>query len=81
MTEYTDHFRSARITDNRAGYSVAQARAENAVSGTGDRLKNTALVVIDEVTAESVNVHTPFDSPVISPMDDSQFLKQLGIRL
>lgn len=51
VTEYTDHFRSARITEARAGYSQTQARAENAVSGTGDRLKNSALQIIEEVTA------------------------------
>lgn len=81
VTEYTDHYRSARITDNRAGMSLQQARAENAVNGTGDRLKNSALAVIDEVTEAANNQHVPFDSPIISPMDDAQFLRQLGIRL
>lgn len=80
VTEYTDHFRSARITDSRKGMSVEQARAENAVSGTGDRLKSTALAVIDEVTAEAANTHVPFDSPILSPMDDAQFLRALGIK-
>jgi phage/plasmid-like protein (TIGR03299 family) len=80
VTEYTDHYRTARITDARAGMSLIQARAENAVSGTGDRLKNSALAVIDEVTEDAHNQHVPFDSPIISPMDDSQFLKALGIR-
>jgi phage/plasmid-like protein (TIGR03299 family) len=83
VTEYTDHFRSARITGSRQGqgYSVPQARAENAVSGTGDRLKNSALAVIDKVTEVAENQHVPFDQPILSPMDDAQFLKQLGIRL
>lgn len=81
VTEYTDHFRSARITESRQGYSQQQARAENAVSGTGDRLKNSALAVIDEVTEDADSHHVPFDSPILSPMDDAQFLKQLGIRL
>lgn len=80
VTEYTDHYRSARITDNRAGMPLQQARAENAVNGTGDRLKNSALAVIDEVTEAANNQHVPFDSPIISPMDDAQFLHQLGIR-
>jgi len=80
VTEYTDHFRSARITDGRKGMTVEQARAENAVSGTGDRLKTNALAVIDEVTEAAQSVHVPFDSPIISPMDDAQFLKALGIR-
>jgi phage/plasmid-like protein (TIGR03299 family) len=81
VTEYTDHFRTARITDNRQGYSITQARAENAVSGSGDKLKSSALAVIDEVTTDALNTHVPFDSPIINPMDDSQFLKALGIRL
>ena len=51
VTEYTDHYRTARITDARQGYSVDQARAENAVIGTGERLKSQALDVILEATA------------------------------
>jgi phage/plasmid-like protein (TIGR03299 family) len=81
VTEYTDHYRMARITDSRQGWSQQQARAENAVSGTGDRLKNSALAVIDEVTTEAESEHVPFDAPILSPMDDAQFLKALGIRL
>jgi phage/plasmid-like protein (TIGR03299 family) len=81
VTEYTDHYRSARITEGRAGYSVAQARAENAVSGTGDRLKNSALAVIEEVTTEQASQHVPFDSPVVDPMNDAQFLRAMGIKL
>lgn len=50
VTEYTDHYRTARITDARQGYSVDQARAENAVVGTGERLKTQALEVILEAT-------------------------------
>lgn len=86
ITEYTDHYRSARITDNRAGMSLQQARAENAVNGTGDRLKNSALALIDEVTEnsplqEGTNRSTGESFPLLSPMDDAQFLRQLGIRL
>lgn len=51
VTEYTDHLRSARITDARKDYSEMQARAENAVVGTGEKLKSSALAVIEEVTA------------------------------
>jgi phage/plasmid-like protein (TIGR03299 family) len=51
VTEYTDHYRMARITDARQGYSIEQARAENAVVGTGERLKSQALDVILETTA------------------------------
>jgi hypothetical protein len=50
VTEYTDHERSARITDGRKDYSVAQARAENALVGTGDKLKTEALEVILQST-------------------------------
>src|SRR5208337_2939590 len=64
VTEYTDHFRSARITDNRQGMSQSQARAENAVSGTGDRLKSQALAVIDEVTeVQADTMHTVVGGP------------------
>lgn len=80
VTEYTDHFRSARITEARQGMTVEQARAENAVAGTGDKLKSSALAVIEEVTTDALSTHTPFDSPIISPMDDAQFLKAIGIR-
>lgn len=52
VTEYTDHFRTARITDNREGMTLSQARAENAVLGTGSVLKNNALAVIDQVTSD-----------------------------
>lgn len=49
VTEYTDHFRTARITDGRKGMSLQTARAENAVMGTGDVLKNNALSIIEQV--------------------------------
>lgn len=81
VTEYTDHFRSARITDARAGMSVVQARAENAVSGTGDRLKASALAVIDEVTSDPDLPSWQTTGPIIDPMNDSQFLRAMGIRL
>ena len=84
VTEYTDHYRTARITDARAGMSLQQARAENAVNGTGDRLKNSALAVIDEVTEQRPIIGSPYvgdQDVMLSPMDDSQFLKALGIRL
>src|SRR6202044_166427 len=43
ITEYSDHYRPAKLTANRQGYTVARARAENAVVGTGDALKTKAL--------------------------------------
>ena len=61
VTEYTDHYRSARITDAREGYSVEQARAENAVVGTGERLKTQALEVILEATS-GAPVHSVIQS-------------------
>lgn len=77
VTEYADHFRNPRITTARQGMSIEQARAENAVAGTGDKLKSTALAVIDEVTAE---ISQPNGADIYtSPMDDAQFLKALGI--
>lgn len=81
VTEYVDHFRSARMTDNRVGMSQVQARAENAVSGTGDKLKSSALAVIDEVTVDAANEHVPFDAPVVDNVTDAEFMKALGIRL
>jgi phage/plasmid-like protein (TIGR03299 family) len=82
VTEYTDHFRTARMTDSRQGYSVAQARAENAVIGTGDILKSNALAVIEDVTAdlERMPMHS-HNEIAHSPLNDAQFLKALGIRL
>lgn len=61
VTEYTDHYRSARITDARQGYTMEQARAENAVLGTGERLKTQALEVILESTA-GAPVHSVIQS-------------------
>lgn len=53
VTQWTDHQRSARITDDRkaAGYTVAKARAENALFGTGETLKSSALQTIIDVTS------------------------------
>jgi phage/plasmid-like protein (TIGR03299 family) len=65
-TEWTDHYRSARITDARQGYSVEQARAENAVIGTGERLKTQALDVILEATAGAPVHSTIYAKPVTS---------------
>lgn len=48
VTEYTDHFRTARLTSGRD--SVDKARAEAALFGTGDRFKSDALVAVLEET-------------------------------
>lgn len=61
VTEYTDHVRTARITDNREGYTLQQARAENAVVGTGATLKSKALEVIEMLT-----VGAPMHSVLVS---------------
>lgn len=53
VTEYTDHFRNARITEGREGYSVERARAENAMFGTGDAFKNEAMVAVLEETKDA----------------------------
>lgn len=79
VTEYTDHFRSARITDNRKGYSLVQARAENAVSGTGETLKNQALEVILEMTdGAPINriVSRPFSAGSV-PVEGTSLLDQI----
>lgn len=84
VTEYTDHFRTARVTAGRAaqGVTVQTARAENAIFGTGDQLKAHALAVIDEETKDC-----PSTSPLagrigvtVPGLGDSDFLKSLGIQ-
>lgn len=84
VTEYTDHYRTARITEGKQGMTVQQARAQAAVFGTGDRLKQDALVAVLEETE-----HCPvlggtsyYDThaPVMPSIDDSDFLKSLGIK-
>jgi phage/plasmid-like protein (TIGR03299 family) len=59
VTEYTDHCRNARMTEDReeAGYTVKQARAESALFGSGEQLKTRALEVILEDTKGNP-VHT-----------------------
>lgn len=68
VTEWTDHYRSARITDSRKDYSVDTARAENAVLGTGERLKSQALDVILEQTT-GAPLHQVIYSKPISRVD------------
>lgn len=70
VTEYTDHFRTARITDNRAGYSLGQARAENAVVGTGDVLKSNALEIIMQSTGENPVHSTIYSKPASGSLLD-----------
>ena len=53
VTEWTDHLRTARLSDDKKdlGYSNTRARYEAAIFGSGDTLKNKALEVILEDTA------------------------------
>lgn len=77
VTNYTDHVRTARITKDREGMDISLARAENAVVGSGDALKASALAVITEETTD-----TPGNVDALySPLDDARFLQELGIRL
>ena len=66
VTEYTDHVRSARVTASKADYSQLQARAESAVFGSGESLKNKALDVILEAT-NGAQVIAPMVFPSADP--------------
>jgi phage/plasmid-like protein (TIGR03299 family) len=78
VTEYTDHFRGAKLSSNRvdAGYDVERARQENAAIGSGDALKQTALQVILEATGnaplmQSRSYFTSGDGPSSGSILDS----------
>ncbi len=73
ITEYTDHERTARITEGRKDYSISQARAENAFVGTGDRLKQDALDVILQDTAGNP-VHSVIYSRPTAPAPSGSLL-------
>ena len=53
VTEYTDHHRTSRISDEKKelGYTDDQARYESAIFNGGEALKNKAMEVIMEDTA------------------------------
>lgn len=55
VTEYTDHFKNPRITEDRtlAGYGIDKARAENALFGSGEKFKQIALDVIVQGTVDT----------------------------
>lgn len=59
VTEYVDHERTVRITDSKQGMTQQQARAQEAIFGTGERFKNDALTAVMEMTA---------DNPVCDPL-------------
>jgi len=50
ITEHTDHKRGVRMTDSRAGMTEEQARADNALFGSGAQLKESALEIILEAS-------------------------------
>lgn len=80
VTEYTDHFRNARITGSRAaaGYTEVQARAENAVSGTGDKLKAQALEVILAASADAPS-NPLYRYATVPVASDSPDARDLGL--
>ena len=79
VTEYADHFRGVRITAGRQGMTETQARAENALFGTGDSLKNSAVAVLLEETKDSpIRGEKIVSKPIVT--SDGAFLKALGIR-
>ncbi len=53
VTEWTDHLRGVRQTDSRKDMTDVQIRAENAMFGTGDKLKTEALEIILDATANN----------------------------
>jgi hypothetical protein len=60
VTEYTDHLRTSRVSDDKAGagYTQDRARADSAYFGSGEALKQRALEVILTDTAGNP-VHPP----------------------
>lgn len=75
-TEYSDHFRSVRITEAKQGQSTDYVRAEGAMFGTGDKFKSDALTAVLECTDEKTLV----DAGTVSTVGNSDWLKAMGIR-
>ncbi len=67
VTEYTDHKRSARITDGREHLTTAQARTESALFGSGSLFKEKALemVLVGSKDCQTVEPKKYFVSPSI----------------
>lgn len=77
VTEYADHHRTARITSAREGWTETRARAENAVIGTGQKLKSAALAVIEEETANDPT----YDPETFGPgreITEDEFNRMMG---
>lgn len=72
VTQYTDHKRTARITEDRAaaGYTLDKARAENALFGTGETLKSAALATLIELTSDAASVNASTSVAVATSADD-----------
>lgn len=66
VTEWTDHIRGFRQTESRKGMNESQIRAENAMFGTGDKLKTEALEVILQATSNNPTVGNTIYSPINS---------------
>lgn len=83
VTEYADHFRTARITEGKQGMTIEQARAQAAIFGTGDRLKSDALIAVLEETADAPTVaarnRLGWDGNLVKTTD-ADFLRSLGIK-
>ena len=66
VTEYTDHLRTSRVSDDKAelGYTADKARYESAIFGSGDTLKNKALdVILTDTAGNAVISRQTFTAP------------------
>src|SRR4029077_13181165 len=79
VTEYADHFRGVRVTSGRQGMNEGAVRAENALFGTGDKLKSDAMVADLEEPEHMQTKETDIVKPSFGTSDKS-FLQSLGIR-
>lgn len=80
VTEYADHYRGVRITPGRNGLNEGQVRAENALFGTGDKLKGSAMVALLEETVNAPVKESRIILPAPQYQNDGAFLKAMGIR-
>jgi phage/plasmid-like protein (TIGR03299 family) len=67
VTEYTDHYRDVRITEDKRGMSESLVRKESALfGGTGESMKARALDAILELTQDAPMMDTPLIIPTAS---------------
>ena len=72
ITEYTDHYRSVRITEDKQGMTESQVRGESAVfGGTGESMKEKALASILELTENAPAMDMPLQIPTASSARNS----------